>query len=78
MPFIIFGNVRSLINKIDDLRLTIASVHQYKLAHILTITESWGTWGTEEIADDFLEIEGFTMIRHDRRAESGKKKEVAL
>ena len=58
-------------DKIDDLRLTIASVLQYKLAHILTITESWGT---EKIADDFLEIEGFTMIRHDRRAESGKKK----
>ena len=71
VPSIVFGNVRSLVNKIDELRLQCRYLNEFRESCIIGITE---TWLEESISDSFVEIDGFQLIRWDRSKESRKSK----
>lgn len=70
LPEIIFGNVRCLTNKLDDLRLNVLNVPMYRNAHVIALTETW----TQDTPDSILELDNYAMIRADRDANSGKNK----
>ena len=71
LPVVTFGNVRSVVNKIDELRADCRFLHEYRDACILGITE---TWLDSTIGDGVVDINGFTMVRGDRTDASGKKR----
>ncbi|CAB4026053.1 Hypothetical predicted protein [Paramuricea clavata] len=58
---IVHQNIRSLLPKIDELRLLISSV-QSKI-DLFTLSE---TWLTDDVADSEVSIEGYTFHRRDR------------
>ena len=58
---IVHQNIRSLLSKIDELRLLISSV-QSKI-DLFTLSE---TWLTDDVADSEVSIEGYTFHRRDR------------
>ena len=68
-PQVVFGNVRSIANKIDELRGNCRYLHEYREACILGLTE---TWLTPDINDGFVDVNGFKIIRSDRTSDSGK------
>ena len=70
-PTVVFGNVRSLNNKIDELRTNCRFLHEYRDTCILGLTESWLN---EDIPDGAMDICGYQLIRNDRSAESGKSR----
>ena len=51
VPRVVMGNVRSLINKIDTLRLFVSTVPAYMHSHMIAITESWTHCG---VPDHFI------------------------
>ena len=61
---IIFTNVRSLLPKIDFLRLEAASLHP----HIICLTE---TWLSSSIQDSEITIAGYKVYRLDRNRQGG-------
>ena len=54
-------NIRSIIGKIEELRLVISE--EKSSFHLLTFSE---TWANEEIFDSELEISGYQLFRRDR------------
>ena len=58
---IVHQNIRSLLPKIDELRLLISSV-QSKI-DLITLSE---TWLTDDVSDSEVNIEGYTFNRRDR------------
>ena len=71
VPSVIFGNVRSVANKIEELRLDCKYLHEYRESCIIGITE---TWLGDYITDSAVEIDGFNLVRCDRTKESGKSR----
>lgn len=71
LPAIMQGNVQSVRNKTDELRACTRYLSEYRNASLICLTE---TWLTEHDPDSLTEIEGFTLIRNDRTALSGKSK----
>lgn len=71
LPSIVKGNVRSLVNKMDELSLLVKSQHEYLECSVMCFTESWLN---ENIPDCAVEPAGFTLVRTDRDNQSGKKK----
>lgn len=71
LPAIILSNVRSLNNKIDDLRTYARYCSEFREASLMCLTESWLQFNAP---DSLFEINGFTLIRLDRDANSGKSK----
>ena len=71
VPSVIYGNVRSLIGKIDGLRANCRFLHDFREACIVGLNE---TWLDETIDDSVIDITGFTTLRNDRTRESGKEK----
>ena len=69
------GNVRSLLNKMDD--LTVLTQHQrdYRECSIMVLTKMRLTALT---LDTDANLDGFQLRRADRTAESGKRKEEGL
>ncbi|KAK2558583.1 hypothetical protein P5673_018760 [Acropora cervicornis] len=59
-------NIRSIIGKIEELRLFISEVKSS--FHLLTFSE---TWANEEIFDSELEISGYQLFRRDRGSKGG-------
>lgn len=59
-------NIRSIIGKIEELRLVISEVKSS--FHLLTFSE---TWANEEIFDSELEISGYQLFRRDRGSKGG-------
>lgn len=57
-------NVRSMVNKMDDIRLLI----QNKPFDIFTVSE---TWLTPSILDSEVSLPGYTLVRHDRNKKRG-------
>lgn len=55
----------------DALRLYLSSRGPYKNIHMLVVCE---TWATADIPDEVFEVSGYTLLRLDRQAESGKQK----
>lgn len=69
LPSIILSNVRSLPSKMDELRLMTRYCHEYRESNVMVLTE---TWLRPDIPDNLLHLEGFSCVRADRSATSGK------
>lgn len=70
LPSILLANVRSLANKIDELKLQIATNRPVKDCCVLCFTKTW----LHSLAQDLaIELAGYTMHRRDRSRDSGKK-----
>ena len=64
LPVVTFGNVQSVKLKLDLLAGNCKFYREYRESAIIALTE---TWLREQDADSIAEINGFTMIRSDRR-----------
>uniref|UniRef100_A0A8C7YZR7 Reverse transcriptase domain-containing protein n=1 Tax=Oryzias sinensis TaxID=183150 RepID=A0A8C7YZR7_9TELE len=71
LPSIILANVRSLGNKMDELKLQVATNRIVKDCCVLIFTE---TWLHSSIPDAAIELAGHTAHRYDRSGDSGKSK----
>ena len=72
VPTVILRNVRSLLNKCDELQSSINHLNEYRNCCALVFTE---TWLRENISDSLVQVDGFNIIRADRCvATSGKEK----
>ena len=71
VPSVIFGNVRSLHGKIDDLRINCRHLFEYREVCVIGVTE---TWLNCSIPDSALEVNGFHLVRSDRTEESNKSR----
>ncbi|XP_041465478.1 uncharacterized protein LOC121416087 [Lytechinus variegatus] len=67
LPSIVFGNVRSLQNKMDELRANVRYLNEYREASLFCFTE---TWLHTAIPDSAIEITNFEVVRSDRTAKS--------
>lgn len=66
------GNVRSLPNKMEELTALTRLQREYRQCSIMCFTESWLN---ELTPDSHVSLDGFQIVRADRKAkESGKKK----
>ena len=61
---LLYSNVRSLLPKIDNLRLSALNV----LPHIICLTE---TWLSSDISDSEVSISGYNLYRADRDRHGG-------
>jgi hypothetical protein len=67
LPSVILANVRSLRNKIEELRANVLHLRDYRDACLMAFTE---TWLTESDSDSALDISGFgAPLRLDRDSE---------
>ncbi|KAK0153060.1 hypothetical protein N1851_005270 [Merluccius polli] len=57
------GNVRSLANKVDELAALVKYDRMFRQCSLLCFTESWLN---DNVPAAYTEMDGFTMIRHDR------------
>ena len=71
VPSVIFGNCRSIHNKIDELRANCRFLHQYREACCIALTE---TWLHNNIPTSAVEVPNFTTIRSDRTGDQSKTK----
>ena len=69
IPTITFGNVRSILRKIDELRGLCKYIYQYRESCCIAITESWLTENTPTSA---VSIDNFECVRLDRNSDSNK------
>ena len=67
----IFGNCRSLHNKVDELRANCRFLNEFRESCCIGLTE---TWLNELIPDSSIDIPNFTPIRLDRSGETSKSK----
>jgi hypothetical protein len=70
MPSVIFGNVRSLRNKSDELEGLVKFQQDFKDCSLICLTE---TWLNDQDTNASVELSGFTIFRTDRTESSGKK-----
>ena len=70
LPTITLANVRSIKNKLDELRVNIRYDHEYRNSSIICLTE---TWLKPDISNNILELPGFELIRQDRSFEETNK-----
>ena len=75
LPTVVMGNVRSLANKIDELRVLTRSQKEYRECSIMCFTE---TWLHEHIPDCNASVHGFMTVRADRNKQLSGKLEVEL
>ncbi|XP_024121111.1 uncharacterized protein LOC112142095 [Oryzias melastigma] len=71
LPSLFLSNARSLLNKMDELRLQVATDNCVKDVCALLITE---TWLQHSVPDSAIELAGYTALRRDRTADSGKSR----
>lgn len=71
LPTMILSNVRSLRNKMDELRSLSSHCHEFREACIMVLTESWLR---RDIPNDLIQLDGFSCVRADREATSGKSR----
>ncbi len=72
LPSILLANVRSLENKMDDLRARISFQRDIRDCNILCLTETWLTPTVLDTA--VMPSDNFSVLRMDRTAEAGKNK----
>ncbi len=72
LPSILLANVRSLENKMDDLRARISFQWDIRDCNILCLTETWLTRSVPDTA--VMPSDYFSVLRMDRTAEDGKTK----
>lgn len=71
LPTIVMGNVRSLQNKMDELRANVRYLHEYRESCLLIFTETWLHSG---ITDSAINLDNFSIVRGDRTEASGKSR----
>ncbi len=64
LPTVMFGNVRSLRNKTDELAANCRFLNEYRNSAIISVTE---TWLEERDGDGTVSLDGFRMVRADRK-----------
>lgn len=65
------GNVRSLLNKMDELAALSRLQQEYQECSLTLFTE---TWLNDLIPDSLVQLDGFNLVRADRDMRgSGKK-----
>ena len=64
MPSILFANVRSLFNKTDEVALLLRQ-HHVPLAFFVE------TWLHEDVPDEAVAVEGYSVVRRDRGVRAG-------
>lgn len=64
LPTVMFGNVQSIRNKIDELSANCKFIRDYRESAIVAVTESWLE---DKDLDETVNIDGFSLIRSDRR-----------
>lgn len=70
LPTITFGNVRSIRNKIDELSAYCKYTHEYRDSALIVLTE---TWLQDQDADSTVNVDGFKLVRSDRRSVEKEK-----
>lgn len=71
LPSVTMGNVRSLVNKADELTACLKFDRTFRQTSLLCLSE---TWLSDRIPDSHVEMEGFALHRMDRdQASTGKK-----
>ncbi|KAI3371813.1 hypothetical protein L3Q82_024361, partial [Scortum barcoo] len=72
LPSVITGNVRSLLNKMEELAALTRLQREYRECSLMHFTE---TWLNHLTPDSLVQLDGFHLVRADRNTrESGKKK----
>ncbi|KAK0152118.1 hypothetical protein N1851_006483 [Merluccius polli] len=71
LPSIFLANVRSLVNKMDELRLRITTNKRIMDCNLLIFTE---TWLNPSVPDNAINLAERNIFRADRTADSGKSK----
>ena len=71
LPSILLSNARSLRNKMEELRLNARVCHEYRESCLMVFTESWLQ---DDFPDELIQVPGFTTVRMDRNANSGKRR----
>ncbi|XP_049329182.1 uncharacterized protein LOC125790231 [Astyanax mexicanus] len=69
VPSLLLANVRSLENKLDELRARITSQREMRECCALIFTE---TWLSDKVPDSAIQFETHSVHRGDRTAASGK------
>lgn len=64
LPPVVFGNVRSVRNKMDELAACCRFQHEYRESAVIALTE---TWLEDKDSDSTVSIDGFHLIRSDRK-----------
>ena len=64
LPALLLANVRSLINKLDDLEAAV----RLNSSDIICLTE---TWLSDEVPSEAVNIDGFCLYRKDRNRQGG-------
>lgn len=67
LPSVIFGNVRSLRNKSDELSACCKYQYEYRETSLICMTE---TWLSKQDADGTVDVDGFSLWRADREGTS--------
>ena len=70
LPTITLSNVRSIVNKMDELRANVNYDHEYRNSSLICLTE---TWLHSDIHSNNIEIPGFVAMRADRSFENTNK-----
>lgn len=71
VPSLIMGNVRSLDNKMDELTALVRRENIFRECSLMCFTE---TWLHDGIPDSSIDINGFSVVRGDRRREECSKR----
>ena len=71
LPTITLSNVRSIMNKMDELRANVRYDHEYRNSSLICLTE---TWLHSDIHSNIINIPGFDVERLDRSSELTNKK----
>jgi hypothetical protein len=71
VPSVTFGNVRSVVNKLENLRVNCRYLFEFREASIIGLVE---TWLNDNIPDSAVEISGYHLVRSDRTLMSGKSR----
>ena len=69
LPSMILANLRSIQNRIEEIRRYARYSFEFREAALLCFTE---TWLHAAVSDSLYNIEGFSLIRTDRNENSGK------
>ena len=70
LPTITMANLRSISNKIDEIRGSARYICDFRESSLLCFTE---TWLTPSIPSDAIDIDGFQLIRLDRSQTTTQK-----
>ncbi len=64
LPAVMFGNVRSIRNKIDEFSANCKYLRDFRESSFISLTE---TWLQDKDVDETVNIDGFSLVRADRK-----------